>query len=44
MAYLVVDGITGQVKARCSTRQKASHKRDKLDNEYGGYRYRVREE
>ena len=41
--YKVVDRQTGAVVATRKTRQAANTKRDKLDNEYGSYRYYVRE-
>lgn len=40
--YLVIDGRTGAVVARCKTRNGARRSADRRDNEYGAYRYRVR--
>ena len=37
--YQVTDNHTGQVVGLYETLKRASHKADKLDNEYGAYRY-----
>ena len=39
MKYAVIDRRTGKTMGIYSTRRRASRKVDKLDNEYGGYRY-----
>lgn len=41
MRYLVIDRQTKKVMGSYSTRKKASTKADKLDLEYGAYRYNV---
>ncbi len=40
--YDLIDGHTGQVLASYKHRAAANNRRDKLDNEYGAYRYKVR--
>jgi hypothetical protein len=37
--YEVVDRHTGKVMGTYSTLRRALHRVDRLDNEYGGYRY-----
>jgi hypothetical protein len=39
--YAVIDNRTGAVVARCKTLAGARRSRDRRDNEYGGYRFRV---
>lgn len=41
--FLVIDNQTGMIVGRFSTRKRASNKVDRLDNEYGGYRFHVKE-
>jgi hypothetical protein len=43
--YMVIDRKTGDKigKGSYQSIKRARNKRDKLDNEYGGYRYFVRE-
>ena len=44
MKFQVVDNKTGRsVGKPYASRQKARNRADKLDNEYGGYKYGVRE-
>lgn len=41
--YIIVDKHTGhQVGKEYTSRSRASHRVDKLDNAYGAYRYSVR--
>lgn len=40
--YELVDGRTGQLLGTYKHRTAANNRRDKLDNEYGAYRYKVR--
>lgn len=40
--YGVIDRRTGQIVARCKTRDGARRSSDRRDNEYGAYRYGVR--
>ena len=42
--YSVVDKQTGLVVRKYKTRQGARRAADRLDNEYGAYRYVVRED
>jgi hypothetical protein len=41
MPYKVIDRKDGTVMGTYSTLIRAHNKKDKLDNEYGGYRYGV---
>lgn len=41
MPYQVVDKKDGTVMGTYGTRKGADRKADQLDNEYGGYRYKV---
>lgn len=41
MPYKVIDRKDGTVMGTYSTLKRALNKKDKLDNEYGGYRYGV---
>jgi hypothetical protein len=41
--YMVIDGRTDSVIGKYRSVKRARNKRDKLDNEYGGYRYFVKE-
>jgi hypothetical protein len=41
--YVVIDRKTGDKIGSYQSVKRARNKRDKLDNEYGGYRYFVRE-
>lgn len=43
MKYQVIDKQTGTVKGTYASRIRARHRADALDNEYGAYRYYVRE-
>ena len=43
MKYQVVDKQTGAVKGMYVSRIRARNRADKLDNEYGAYRYYVKE-
>jgi len=40
--YQIIDSRTQQIVGTFQSYIRASRKRDKLDNEYGGYRYQVR--
>lgn len=41
--YLIIDGKTGQqIGKPYQSRRRASARVDRLDNEYGAYRYRVK--
>lgn len=40
--YDLIDGHTGYVLCSYRHRTAANNRRDKLDNEYGAYRYKVR--
>lgn len=40
--YQVIDRITGKIVGTYNNRRSAQNKRDKLDNQYGGYRYYVK--
>lgn len=42
--FEVVDKQTGQVRRTCKTAKAARNARNKLDNEYGAYRYFVRQQ
>lgn len=43
MTYIIIDTKTGfQVGGEYQSRSRASNRVDKLDNEYGAYRYSVR--
>ena len=41
MPYRVYDRKTGATMGTYGTSKRAGNKKDKLDNEYGGYRYGV---
>ena len=42
MAYRIVDRLTGEkMGGKYKNRSRASNRRDKLDNNYGSYRYAV---
>ncbi len=41
--YQIIDRQTGAIVGTAKTRQTATRKRDRLDNEYGAYRYYVKE-
>lgn len=43
-SFVIYDPQEEKVVGRASTYKRASNKRDKLDNEYGGYKYRVIDE
>lgn len=43
MKYVVVDRKTNEIVGTYKCVKKARRKRDKLDNEYGSYRYTVKE-
>jgi hypothetical protein len=40
--YQIIDSHTGAVVGKCSTRSGANRSVDRLDYEYGGYRFMVR--
>lgn len=39
--YLVIDGQTGEIRGSYASRRRAFRRADKLDLEYGAYRYYV---
>jgi len=41
MPYQVIDKKDGTIMGTYGTRKGADRKADQLDNEYGGYRYKV---
>jgi len=41
--YQVIDRQTGEVMGTYQTRSRADRRADKLDNEYGAYRYYAQE-
>lgn len=43
MRYLLINSKTGKTVGNFSTKERARRKRDKLDNEYGGYVHHIRE-
>jgi hypothetical protein len=43
MRYLLINSKTNEKVGDFSTRQRASRKQDKLDNEYGGYIHHIKE-
>jgi hypothetical protein len=42
MRYQVIDRMTGEVMGTYSTRSRARARRERLDLEYGAYRYFVK--
>lgn len=42
LGYVVVDGRTGAIVARCKTLDGARRSADRRDLQYGAYRYRAR--
>jgi len=43
MKYVIIDRQTGKIVGEYTNRKIARNRADKLDNQYGGYRYLVKE-
>jgi hypothetical protein len=43
MRYILINSRTNETKGNFSTIKRARNKRDKLDNEYGGYIHHIKE-
>lgn len=41
--YIVYNAKTEEIKGRYKSKKSARNRRDKLDNEYGGYIYAIKE-